>query len=133
MSAARDVRITLTDAQIAWVVYEAAGDDSLTALFTELNDPQQLQQLQSAVLLSVDGNTHSQSLIRGLLILCAFPMDGQERELTDVARELAISPSTTHRYAKTLMAIGLLEQDPSSRKYRRARLCIDAMRRICLE
>jgi len=36
----------------------------------------------------------------------------------DVARQLGLSPSTTHRYITTLVAFGLLVQDPSTRKYR---------------
>jgi DNA-binding IclR family transcriptional regulator len=29
-----------------------------------------------------------------------------------------MSPSTTHRYMTTLLAVGLLEQDPRTRRYR---------------
>jgi DNA-binding IclR family transcriptional regulator len=29
-----------------------------------------------------------------------------------------MSPSTTHRYVKTLKAVGLLEQNPTTREYR---------------
>jgi DNA-binding IclR family transcriptional regulator len=32
-----------------------------------------------------------------------------------------MSPSTTHRYISTLLAVGLLEQDPRSRRYQLAR------------
>jgi DNA-binding IclR family transcriptional regulator len=28
-----------------------------------------------------------------------------------------MSPSTTHRYLSTLLAVGLLEQDPRTRRY----------------
>jgi DNA-binding IclR family transcriptional regulator len=35
-----------------------------------------------------------------------------------VAMQLGLSPSTTHRYMTTLLAAGLLEQDPRSRRYR---------------
>jgi IclR helix-turn-helix domain len=34
-----------------------------------------------------------------------------------VAGMLRMGPSTTHRYMKTLLAVGLLEQDPSTRRY----------------
>jgi len=42
-----------------------------------------------------------------------------------------MSPSTTHRYVKTLRAVGLLEQDSATREYRpvvqwRAKLEADA-------
>jgi DNA-binding IclR family transcriptional regulator len=29
-----------------------------------------------------------------------------------------MSPSTTHRYVKTLKTVGLMEQDPTTREYR---------------
>jgi DNA-binding IclR family transcriptional regulator len=38
--------------------------------------------------------------------------------VTDVAVLLEMSPSTTHRYLTTLLAVGLLEQDPRTRRYR---------------
>jgi DNA-binding IclR family transcriptional regulator len=36
-----------------------------------------------------------------------------------VAGELGLGVSTTHRYASTLLEVGLLERDPVSREYRR--------------
>jgi len=35
-----------------------------------------------------------------------------------VAAQLELSASTTHRYMSTLLAAGLLEQDPRTRRYR---------------
>jgi DNA-binding MarR family transcriptional regulator len=60
----------------------------------------------------------SRSLLLGLLVLACFPTDGNELAVTDVATQLDLSPSTTHRYMTTLLAAGLLEQDPRSRRYR---------------
>jgi IclR helix-turn-helix domain len=60
----------------------------------------------------------SQSLLRGLMILASYPPDRPWRGIADLAAELEMSPSTTHRYAKTLRAVGLLEQDPTTRSYR---------------
>jgi DNA-binding IclR family transcriptional regulator len=40
--------------------------------------------------------------------------------MTDVAHELEMGASTTHRYISTLVEVGLLERDPVSRKYRLA-------------
>jgi hypothetical protein len=34
------------------------------------------------------------------------------RAIIDLAQQLDMSPSTTHRYVKTLRAVGLLEQNP---------------------
>jgi DNA-binding transcriptional ArsR family regulator len=60
----------------------------------------------------------SRSLLLGLLVLACFPTDGEALAVTDVAVQLDLSPSTTHRYMTTLLAAGLLEQDPRSRRYR---------------
>jgi hypothetical protein len=60
----------------------------------------------------------SRSLLLGLLVLACFPSDGSALAVTDVAASLGLSPSTTHRYMTTLLAVGLLEQDPRSRRYR---------------
>jgi DNA-binding IclR family transcriptional regulator len=40
----------------------------------------------------------------------------------ELARRLGLSVSTTHRYVSTLVALGLAERAPKSRKYRRAAL-----------
>jgi hypothetical protein len=59
----------------------------------------------------------SRSLLRGLSLLTHFGPDGSERGIVELARELGMSPSTAHRYASTLVELGLLERSPSSRKY----------------
>lgn len=61
---------------------------------------------------------YSQSLERGLAILKCFTPDKPVLGIADVADELEMSRSTTHRYMATLVALGYLEQSPSSRKYR---------------
>ena len=38
--------------------------------------------------------------------------------VSDLAREVGLSRSTTHRYISTLAALGYLQQDPATRKYR---------------
>jgi len=60
----------------------------------------------------------SQSLLRGLSVLTCFGPDGSALGILDLARELGMSPSTTHRYASTLVELGLLERCPRTRKYR---------------
>ena len=79
------------------------GNASQQALSTAANDPQL-----------------SQSLLRGLSILSSFGPDRPWRPITDLARQIGLSSSTTHRYVKTLRAVGLLEQDPTTREYRPA-------------
>jgi IclR family transcriptional regulator, pca regulon regulatory protein len=60
---------------------------------------------------------YSQSLERGLAILGCFTPRRPVLGIADIADELGMSRSTTHRYAITLVALGYLEQD-ASRKYR---------------
>ncbi len=60
----------------------------------------------------------SRSLLRGLSILTCFGPDGAPRGIVEIAEDLGMSPSTTHRYALTLVELGLLERCPDTRKYR---------------
>jgi hypothetical protein len=60
----------------------------------------------------------SRSLVRGLSLLTCFPADGSGRGVVELAHEAGMSPSTAHRYASTLVELGLLERNPKSRKYR---------------
>jgi len=60
---------------------------------------------------------YSQSLERGLAILSCFTPQRPVLGIADIADELDMSRSTTHRYVITLVALGYLEQG-ASRKYR---------------
>jgi IclR family pca regulon transcriptional regulator len=60
---------------------------------------------------------YSQSLERGLAILTCFTPERPVLGIADIADELGMSRSTTHRYVITLLALGYLEQG-ASRKYR---------------
>jgi IclR family pca regulon transcriptional regulator len=64
-----------------------------------------------------DGGRYSQSLCHGLAILAAFSAEQPTRGIADMADELSMSRSTTHRYATTLAELGYLEQN-ASRRYR---------------
>jgi len=60
----------------------------------------------------------SQSLERGLAILSAFKPATPELGISELARELGLTRSTSHRYVATLARLGYLQQNPVSRKYR---------------
>ncbi len=60
---------------------------------------------------------YSQSLKRGLAILGCFTPERTVLGIADIADDLGMSRSTTHRYVITLVALGFLEQG-ASRKYR---------------
>jgi hypothetical protein len=69
----------------------------------------------------------SRSLLRGLSLLTCFGPDGAERGIVELAGDLGMSPSTAHRYALTLLELGLLERCPKSRKYRLAGTATQAL------
>jgi IclR family transcriptional regulator, pca regulon regulatory protein len=60
----------------------------------------------------------SQSLERGLAILSTFTPDRPALGISELARKLALTRSTTHRYVATLATLGYLQQDDTTRKYR---------------
>lgn len=59
----------------------------------------------------------SRSLLRGLALLERLAADRTPRGIVELAEELAMSPSTAHRYAFTLVELGLLARCPDTRKY----------------
>ena len=61
---------------------------------------------------------HSQSLERGLAILSSFSSLRPLLGVSELSREVGLSRSTTHRYVATLTALGYLQQDPATRRYR---------------
>src|SRR5579884_3883558 len=62
--------------------------------------------------------SYSQSLERGLAILAAFRSGRSLLGVAELGREVGLSRSTSHRYVATLAALGYLEQDSATRKYR---------------
>jgi IclR family transcriptional regulator, pca regulon regulatory protein len=60
----------------------------------------------------------SQSLERGLAILSTFTPDRPALGISELARKLTLTRSTTHRYVATLATLGYLQQDDATRKYR---------------
>ena len=61
---------------------------------------------------------HSQSLERGLAILSSFTSVQPLLGVSELAREVGLNRSTTHRYIATLAALGYLQQDAPTKKYR---------------
>jgi hypothetical protein len=112
-----DVSIALTSSQLAQVLRQTSrGGEGVISLLPTLSD---LGSAAEVINGQADSGKLSRSVLRALLVLAAFPQNGTYRPLIAVSKELGYNPSTTHRYASTWLAIGLLEQDPSSRKYRR--------------
>ena len=109
--------VTLTRGQVTDVLSRVTGVLGVANLLSAVSADEATQELLLGLM---DTEGYSRSTLRALLVLTAFPADGSARELTDVARQLRLSPSTTHRYVATWLATGLLIQEPRSRVYRRA-------------
>jgi len=112
-----EVTIGLTAAQVALVIKEAAGAPALEDMLNALRRPEAVRRTAQQLL---EDPAYSRSTLRAILVLAAFPVDGSSIEVTELAGELSLSPSTTYRYVSTWMALGVLEQDPRSRRYRRS-------------
>ncbi|MHB8241728.1 MAG: helix-turn-helix domain-containing protein [Solirubrobacteraceae bacterium] len=110
---AGEVRIELGPAQVNQILRAAGGSPSLHL--------SQLADGNLDRLLAETGDTKfSRSLVRGLLSYITFPDDGRYLGVAEVARHLHMNTSTTHRYITTLLAVGLVERHPRTRRYRRA-------------
>lgn len=108
------ITIELTSNQVDRVVRRTADSDGISRLLLGLGEQSGISRLKELA----ESPRLSRSLLLGLLVLAAFPADGSPLAVTDVAVQLDMSPSTTHRYLTTLLAVGLLEEDPRSRRYR---------------
>jgi DNA-binding IclR family transcriptional regulator len=72
-----------------------------------------------AVSLSATGETSDyRSLRRAVLLLDQFSPDRQTLGASDLARATGLNKATVHRLAQALAALGLLEQDEETRRYR---------------
>jgi hypothetical protein len=113
--ASEKVLIELTPAQVDRVIRSAADGGSISILMSGLRDVREVLAREPRQL---EDSRLSRSLLAGLLMLASFPTDGSYLGNAEIARMLDMNPSTTHRYVSTLVAVGLLERDPSTRRYR---------------
>jgi IclR-like helix-turn-helix domain-containing protein len=116
------VCLELTEAQVEGVIRATtdARGPSLSLLLSGLISEQAITEgsLEDRYCAELESGRLSHSLFRGLLILALFISGDEGRGVVEVARQLGLSPSTTHRYMTTLVAFGLLVQDPATRRYR---------------
>jgi hypothetical protein len=114
VSTESQISITLSPGQIEEVV-RAAGPGrapGFAALISAV-----LSRVEATGMPTYDDRRLSRSLLRGLAILTCFGPNEQALGLVEIAERLQISASTIHRYAITLVEVGLLEQSPKNRKY----------------
>lgn len=111
---ATGISIELTSTQVDRVVRNSSEAGGVSGLLRGLADTDATVARFKEL---ADSPRMSRSLLLGLLVLATFPANGEALAVTDVATRLRMSPSTTHRYLATLLAVGLLEQDPRTRRY----------------
>jgi hypothetical protein len=109
------ILIELSAAQVDRVVRGAAESGNMSVLLSGLKDVREVLAREPRQL---EDSRLSRSLLAGLLMLASFPTDGSYLGNAEIARMLDMNPSTTHRYVSTLVAVGLLERDPTTRRYR---------------
>jgi hypothetical protein len=114
------VLIELSKSQIDQVVRSAGQGGTLSVLLSAVDDSRWALSLDAdkAHPAQMDDRRLSRSLLSGLLVLSCFPADRGYLGIAELARTLRMNTSTTHRYVTTLLAVGLLERDPATRKYR---------------
>ncbi len=115
------IRIELSKSQVDQVIRAAGRGGTMSVLLTALKDPGWKLSLDSdewGYPAQMDDRRLSRSLLSGLLVLSCFPPDGGYLGIAALARTLDMNTSTTHRYVTTLLAVGLLERDPATRRYR---------------
>jgi hypothetical protein len=117
------VTIELSKSQVDKVIRAAGQGGTMSVLLSALKDPDWTLALDSGEWVhpaQMEDRRLSRSLLSGLLVLSCFPADGEYVGIAELARMLAMNTSTTHRYVTTLLAVGLLERDSSTRRYRLA-------------
>jgi hypothetical protein len=117
------VSITLSRKQVDHVMRVALGEDaalSVSGLVTGAGSHRShARDTLSFRYRDLQANRRlSRSLLAGLLVLSCFPPEGMDMGIKDISEQLDLNTSTVHRYVLTLVAAGLLERDPDTRRYR---------------
>jgi DNA-binding MarR family transcriptional regulator len=104
-------RVELSPEHVDQVLQIAAAKGPISAVLSGLMT---VASVPVAALGQLENPRSSRSLLTGLLILAVLPVDGSLVRNADVARQLGMSQSTTHRYLGTLLVVGLVEHDEAT-------------------
>lgn len=108
------ISIKLNRAQVSHVLHQARGETGIATALSGLADNDKLAQVYDSI---DDVPKLSRSLLTGLFVLRCFPEDGSSLRVKEVADIIGTKPSNAFRYMATLVAAGLLERDPKTRRY----------------
>jgi hypothetical protein len=108
------ISITLNRSQVSHVLRQARGATGVAAALSGLTDNKKLGRAYDSI---DDAPELSRSLLIGLLVLRCFPEDGSSVGIKEVADIVGTKSSNAYRYIATLVAAGLLERDPNTRRY----------------
>jgi hypothetical protein len=114
---ARPLRIELSPAQVAEVMRRVSGSGDISMVLTGFADVGLIWASNPEIL---DDTRLSRSLLAGIFVMAAMPADGSYVGCSQIARTLAMTSGSAQRYLTTLVAAGLVERDPATRKYRLA-------------
>jgi IclR-like helix-turn-helix domain-containing protein len=122
--AEQGVSIALSRNQVDHVVRTALGEAVAPGVSpivgdADMRDFPSRQALSARYRALQDNRRLSRSLLAGLLVLSCFANEDRDLGIKDISEELELNTSTVHRYVVTLVAAGLLERDPDTRRYRR--------------
>lgn len=123
--AQQDVSVTLSSNQVDHVLRAALGGagaaPSISSMVAggEIGGSLARQAMSARYRALQDNRRLSRSLLAGLLVLSCFASEDRDLGIKDISEELELNTSTVHRYVVTLVAAGLLERDPETRRYRR--------------
>jgi hypothetical protein len=114
--------VELSKAQVDQVVRGAGQGGTMSVLLSAITAPDWVLAYKADRRLPTqfESPRYSRSFLWGLMVLSCFVAADGELGVADVAGMLGMENSTVHRYMSTLLAVGLLEQDPSTRRYRLA-------------
>jgi DNA-binding MarR family transcriptional regulator len=117
----RAVCVQLTPQQVGGVLREARASETITMpeLLAGLVAREEIPPFphwEARYRKDVRGGQFSLSTLKAMLVL-AHLADGEQLGIIDLATRLQMGSSAIHRYLGTLQILGLVEQDPKTRKY----------------
>lgn len=119
-SDSREVSLRLTQQQVIEVLRQVRASEviKLPQLFAGLvgEEIPPFPYWEALYREDVRGGQFSLSTLKAILVL-AHLVGGERLGIIDIANRLQMGPSSIHRYLGSLQILGLVEQDPKTRKY----------------